>query len=143
MSKGRMEAFTDAVMAILITIMVLELKLPKGDSLADLGALWQVFLSYVLSFIYLAIYWNNHHHMMQAVKQVNGKVLWANIHLLFWLTLVPFVTSWVGENNFTFWPVVLYGAILLMAGMAYYFLAHSLAALHGSGSALSKAIGSD
>ncbi|HSU26829.1 MAG TPA: TMEM175 family protein, partial [Chitinophagaceae bacterium] len=131
MSKGRLEAFSDAFLAIIITIMILELKVPHGDKLEDLKPLLPVFLSYVLSFIYIAIYWNNHHHMMQAVKQVNGPVLWTNIHLLFWLSMVPAVTGWMGENNFTTWPVALYGFILFMAGLAYYFLAHCLAELHG------------
>jgi len=143
MSKGRLEAFSDAFLAIIITIMVLELKVPHGDQLEDLRPLLPAFLSYVLSFIYLAIYWNNHHHMMQTVKQVNGPVLWTNIHLLFWLSLVPAVTHWMGENNFTTWPVVLYGGVLFMSGLAYYFLAHCLADLHGKDSLVARALGSD
>jgi uncharacterized membrane protein len=146
MGKGRLEAFNDGVLAIVITIMVLEMKAPHSDNLVSLKPLLSVFLSYVLSFTYLAIYWNNHHHMMHAAHRVNGKVLWSNIHLLFWLfwlSLVPFVTSWMGENNFTTWPVALYGMILLMAGVAYYILAHSLARLHGKGSGLATAIGKD
>ena len=143
MGKGRLEAFSDGVLAIIITIMVLEMKVPHGDDLQSLKPLLPVFLSYVLSFIYIGIYWNNHHHMIQAARHVSGKVLWANIHLLFWLSLVPFVTGWMGENNFTTWPVVLYGAILMMAGVAYYILAQSLTHLHGKDSALATAIGND
>lgn len=114
MRKSRLEAFSDGVLAIIITIMVLELKVPHSDRLSDLQPLWPVFLSYVLSFIYVGIYWNNHHHMMHAVQHVNGTVLWANTHLLFWLSLIPFTTAWMGENHFTLWPVVLYGVVLLM-----------------------------
>jgi len=143
MGKGRLEAFSDGVLAIIITIMVLEMKAPHGDDLQSLKPLLPVFLSYVLSFIYIGIYWNNHHHMIQAARHVSGKVLWANIHLLFWLSLVPFVTRWMGENNFTTWPVALYGAILMMAGIAYYILAHSLTRLHGKDSTLATAIGKD
>ncbi len=143
MSKGRLEAFSDAFLAIIITIMILELKVPHGDKLEDLKPLLPVFLSYVLSFIYIGIYWNNHHHMFQTVKLVNGPVLWTNIHLLFWLSIVPAVTAWMGENNFTRWPVVLYGFILFMAGLAYYFLAHCLAVLHGKDSSLAQALGRD
>lgn len=143
MSKGRLEAFSDGVLAIIITIMVLELKIPHGDSLADLKPLLPVVVSYLLSFIYIAIYWNNHHHMLHAVTTINGAVLWTNAHLLFWLSLVPFVTGWMGENNFTTIPVALYGFVLLMAGMAYYFLSHSLTDLHGKNSTFTKALGSD
>ena len=143
MGKGRLEAFSDGVLAIIITIMVLEMKVPHGDDLRSLKPLLPVFLSYILSFIYIGIYWNNHHHMIHTARHVNGKVLWANIHLLFWLSLVPFVTGWMGENNFTTWPVVLYGVILMMAGVAYYILAHSLTQLHGKDSALATAIGND
>jgi len=143
MGKGRLEAFSDAVLAIIITIMVLEMKVPHGDSLASLKPLLPVFISYILSFVYLGIYWNNHHHMLHAVKHVNGRALWANIHLLFWLSLIPFVTGWMGENNFSTMPVVLYGIVLLMAGVAYYFLAHILAGLHGKNSTLAEAIGKD
>ena len=143
MGKGRLEAFSDGVIAILITIMVLELKIPKGASLADLADLWPIFLSYVLSFIYLAIYWNNHHHMLHAVNRVNGTVLWTNVHLLFWLSLIPFTTGWMGENNFSLWPVVLYGVNLIFAGIAYYFLAHCLVSIHGKDSAFAKALGND
>jgi len=143
MGKGRLEAFSDGVLAIIITIMVLEMKVPHGDSLASLKPLVPVFISYILSFIYIGIYWNNHHHMLHAAKHVNGKTLWANTHLLFWLSLVPFVTHWMGENNFTVWPVALYGIVLMMAGVAYYILAHSLISLHGKNSTLAEALGSD
>jgi len=143
MGKGRLEAFSDGVLAIIITIMVLEMKVPHGNSLTDLEPLLPVFLSYILSFIYIGIYWNNHHHMLHAAHKVTGTVLWTNIHLLFWLSLVPFVTAWMGENHFSRWPVVLYGVVLLMASIAYYFLAHSLSSVHGKDSTLAKAIGSD
>ncbi|MEO6454055.1 MAG: TMEM175 family protein [Ginsengibacter sp.] len=143
MGKGRTEAFSDGVIAIIITIMVLEMKVPHGDSLLSLKPLLPVFLSYILSFINIGIYWNNHHHMLHAARHVNGKVLWANIHLLFWLSLVPFTTGWMGENHFAKWPVVLYGIVLFMAGMAYYILARSLIVLHGKNSTLSEAIGKD
>ncbi|MGK2864547.1 MAG: TMEM175 family protein, partial [Chitinophagaceae bacterium] len=127
----------------IITIMVLEMKVPHGTSLASLKPLLPVFISYILSFIYLSIYWNNHHHMLHAARQVNGKTLWANIHLLFWLSLIPFVTGWMGENNFATLPVVFYGIVLLMAAVAYYILAHSLAGLHGKNSTLAEAFGKD
>lgn len=143
MTKGRLEAFSDGVLAIIITIMVLELKVPHGNDFASLKPLLPIFSSYVLSFINIAIYWNNHHHMMHAVHKVNGTVLWANIHLLFWLSLFPFCTAWMGENNFSLWPVVLYGGVSTMAGIAYYFLAHCLASLHGKDSTLAKALGKD
>jgi len=143
MGKGRLEAFSDAVLAIIITIMVLEMKAPHQDSLASLKPLLPVFISYILTFVYVGIYWNNHHHMLHAAKHVNGRTLWANTHLLFWLSLIPFVTGWMGENNFSTWPVVLYGFVLLMAGIAYYLLAHSLASLHGKNSTLAEAIGKD
>ena len=143
MSKGRLEAFSDGVVAIIITIMVLELKIPQSASLAELRPLAPVFLSYVLSFVYIGIYWNNHHHMLQAASRVNGRVLWANLHLLFWLSLVPFVTGWMGENHFAATPVALYGVVLLMAGIAYYILARSLAALHGTESRIAIALGKD
>ena len=121
MSKGRMEAFSDGVLAIIITIMVLEIRVPHGDTLASLKPNFPIFLSYVLSFINIGIYWNNHHHMLFTIQHVNGKTLWANMHLLFWLSLVPFVTGWMGENNFTVWPVALYGIVLFMAGLAITF----------------------
>ena len=143
MTKGRLEAFSDGVIAIIITIMVLEMKVPHGDSLQSLKPLLPVFFSYIHSFIYIGIYWNNHHHMMHAAHKVNGSVLWKNLHLLFWLSVVPFATGWMGENNFTTWPVILYGAVLLMAGIAYFFLAHSLTNLHGRESGFTKALGSD
>ena len=143
MTKGRLEAFSDGVMAIIITIMVLELKVPHGGTFKDLSPLLPIFISYVLSFIYLAIYWNNHHHMMQTVKHVTGKVLWANIHLLFWLSLVPFVTGWMGENHFTSASVFLYGVILLGAAIAYFILQRLIIKDHGKDSILSKALGND
>ena len=143
MSKGRLEAFSDGVIAIIITIMVLELKVPHGDDLATLVPLLPVLLSYVLSFIFVGIYWNNHHHMLHAVRKVNGAVLWANLHLLFWLSLIPFVTGWMGENHFASLPVAMYGVVLLMCGVAYYILARLLIRLHGPDSALAHAVGSD
>ena len=143
MGKGRLEAFSDGVLAIIITIMVLEMKVPHGDNLSDLKPLLPVFLSYILSFVYIGIYWNNHHHMLHVVHKVTGTILWTNTHLLFWLSLVPFATSWMGENNFSTWPVVLYGVILLMASIAYYFLAHSLINVHGKESTLATALGKD
>lgn len=143
MSKGRLEAFSDGVIAILITIMVLELKVPHGGELADLKPLAPVLLSYALSFLYLGIYWNNHHHLFQISKEVDGRVLWANLHLLFWLSLLPFATAWSGENHFSRWPVVLYGAVLLLAGAAYFILARALISLHGTSSRLATALGRD
>jgi uncharacterized membrane protein len=143
MTKNRLEAFSDGVIAIIITIMVLELKVPHTIELSGLRDLVPVFLSYVLSFVYVAIYWNNHHHLLHAVHQVNGPVLWANMHLLFWLSLVPFVTGWMGENHFAAVPVLLYGVVLLMAAVAYTILVRALIALHGRDSALAKAIGGD
>ncbi|GAC1424731.1 MAG: TMEM175 family protein [Flavisolibacter sp.] len=143
MGKGRLEAFSDGVLAIIITIMVLELKLPQGNSLEALSPLWPVFMCYVLSFVNIGIYWNNHHHMLHATEKVNGSVLWANAHLLFWLSLIPFATSWMGENRFALWPVVFYGIILMMAGSAYYLLARCLMNLHGRNSIFSKALGKD
>ena len=143
MSKGRMEAFSDGVIAILITIMVLELKVPREAGLAALLPLVPVFLSYVLSFLFLGIYWSNHHHLLQAIKHVDGRVLWANLHLLFWLSLVPFVTGWVGENNFASWPVACYGVVLLFAAIAYFILTRVLIALHGRDSVLATAVGRD
>ena len=122
MTKGRLEAFTDGVMAVIITIMVLELKAPHGADLAALEPLMPVFLTYILSFVYLGIYWNNHHHMLHATDRINGGILWANLHLLFWLSLVPFTTAWMGENHFAAAPAALYGAVLLMSGLAYTLL---------------------
>ena len=143
MGKGRLEAFSDGVLAIIITIMVLELKVPHGDSPELLKPLLPLLLSYILSFVYIGIYWNNHHHMLHAVKVVNGTILWANIHLLFWLSLVPFATEWMGENHFSQWPVAIYGFVLLMAGVAYYLLSQCLSSLHGKNDALTQAIGKD
>ncbi len=143
MGKGRLEAFSDGVIAIIITIMVLEMKVPHGDSLASLRPLLPVFVSYILSFVNVGIYWNNHHHMLHAAQKVNGKVLWNNIHLLFWLSLVPFVTGWMGENHFSSAPVALYGVVLLMAAISYTLLARALSMLHGEHSALAKAMGKD
>jgi len=143
MHKGRLEAFSDGVLAIIITIMVLELKAPHGPNAADLKPLLPVFLSYVLSFIYLAIYWNNHHHMFQATARVGGAVLWANLHLLFWLSLFPFVTDWMGENHFATVPTALYGGVLLMAAIAYLILQTVVIAQQGPDSLLAKAVGRD
>jgi len=143
MSKSRMEAFSDGVLAIIITIMVLELAVPHGDNLSALRPLIPVFLSYILSFVFLSIYWNNHHHLFQAVEQINGRVLWANLHLLFWLSLIPFVTGWMGENNFAALPVALYGIVLLFAAIAYFILTRSLLSIHESDSVLATALGRD
>jgi len=143
MGKGRLEAFSDGVIAIIITIMVLELKTPPGVGFESLGPLIPVFLSYVLSFVYVGIYWNNHHHMLHAADKVSGAVLWANLHLLFWLSLIPFATAWMNENEFAAAPVALYGAILLMAGVAYYGLAQCLASVNGKNSVLATAFGKD
>lgn len=143
MTKGRLEAFSDGVIAILITIMVLELKVPHGADWPTLWALKDKFLSYALSFVFLGIYWNNHHHLVQAVRHVDGRVLWANLHLLFWLSLVSFATGWMGENHFAARPVMLYGVILLLCGVAYYILAQVLVAANGEDSHLARAIGKD
>ena len=143
MKKGRVEAFSDGVIAIIITIMVLEMKIPHDNTIAALKPLFPVFLSYVLSFIYIGIYWNNHHHMMHAAKTINGKILWANMHLLFWLSLIPFVTGWMGENHFTKWPIAFYGFVLFMNALAYTILAKLLIKHHGGESTLGKAIGKD
>jgi uncharacterized membrane protein len=143
MGKGRLEAFSDGVLAIIITIMVLELKVPHDASLAAIQELWPVILGYVLSFVYVGIYWNNHHHMLHAITRVNGRILWANLHLLFWLSLIPFVTGWIGENHFAPVPVAFYGLVLLGAAIAYYILAHALIAYHGNDSTLQKALGKD
>jgi uncharacterized membrane protein len=143
MTKGRLEAFSDGVLAIIITIMVLEMKVPHGDTLASLKPLLPVFLSYILSFTYVGIYWNNHHHMMQSVKHVNGKILWANTILLFWLSLVPFSSGWMGENHFSLVPVVLYGINMLMCAISYYILSQILVKVHGKNSALANAVGKD
>lgn len=143
MGKGRLEAFSDGVIAIIITIMVLEMKVPHGDSLESLKPLVPVFLSYVLSFAYVGIYWNNHHHMLHASKKVSGSVLWANLHLLFWLSLFPFATGWMGENHFAAVPSALYGAVLLMAAVAYWILQQTIIACEGPASLLKVAIGGD
>ena len=143
MNKTRLEAFSDGVIAILITIMVLGLHIPQGVEMESLKPLIPVFLSYILSFAYLAIYWNNHHHLLHTVKRVSGGILWANMHLLFWLSLVPFVTDWMGENNFAPFPVALYGIVLLMAAVAYFTLQTMILRKHGKDSLLAKAIGRD
>jgi uncharacterized membrane protein len=143
MGKGRMEAFSDGVIAILITIMVLELKVPHGDTLETLQPLVPVFLSYVLSFIYLGVYWNNHHHMLHTCRRATGSVLWANLHLLFWLSLIPFTTGWMGENHFAALPTALYGVVMLMAAIAYWILQQLIIASQGPHSLLKQAIGSD
>ena len=143
MPKTRLEAFSDGVLAIIITIMVLELKVPHGEDLSVLAPLLPVFFSYVLSFVYIGIYWNNHHHLMHTVKRVNGGVLWANLHLLFWLSLLPFVTGWMGENHFAQLPTVLYGVVLLMAGVAYWILTVTIIHEDGADSLLARAIGKD
>jgi uncharacterized membrane protein len=142
-TESSIEAFSDGVLAIIITIMVLELKVPHGQSLAALQPLLPVLLSYVLSFLYVGIYWNNHHHMIQAAKQVSGAVLWANLHLLFWLSLLPFVTGWMGENHFAPMPAALYGVVMLMAAIAYWLLARAIIAADGPDSLLARAIGKD
>ena len=138
-----MEAFSDGVIAVIITIMVLEMRAPQGATLPALRPLIPVFVSYLLSFVFLGIYWNNHHHMLQAVHSVNGRILWANSHLLFWLSLVPFVTNWMGETHFAALPVAVYGVVLLLAAIAYYVLARVLVAHHGPESALAAALGAD
>jgi len=143
MSKNRLEAFSDGVIAIIITIMVLEMKVPHGDSLGTLTPLVPVFMSYVLSFIYIGIYWNNHHHMLHACAKVSGAVLWANLHLLFWLSLFPFATGWMGENHFASMPSALYGVVLLMAAVAYWVLQQTIIASEGPASVLKSAIGGD
>jgi uncharacterized membrane protein len=143
MSRNRLEAFSDGVLAIIITIMVLELKVPHSADPAALVPLLPVFLSYVLSFVYLGIYWNNHHHMLHATQQVNGAILWANLHLLFWLSLIPFTTGWMGENHFAAAPTALYGGVLLMAAIAYWLLQRVIISHQGGGSPLAKAIGRD
>ena len=143
MGRGRLEAFSDGVLAIIITIMVLELKVPHGVGLSDLRPLIPVLLSYVLSFVFIGVYWSNHHHLLHAVSHVNGRILWANLHLLFWLSLIPFATGWMGENNFAAWPVAFYGVVLLSAAVAYSILTRVLISYHGRDSALAKALGRD
>src|SRR5690348_4267865 len=142
MTTGRVEAFSDGVIAIIITIMVLELRPPHEATLEALRPLLPVLGSYVMSYIYIGIYWNNHHHLLQAAEHVDGKCLWANLHLLFWLSLIPFVTAWMGQNHFTTWPVALYGGVLLCSGIAYYILVRALLASHGN-ELLAAALGSD
>lgn len=143
MTKGRLEAFSDGVIAIIITIMVLELRPPHESDLSALVPLAPKFSSYLMSFVFVGIYWSNHHHLLHAVKQVNGRVLWANLHLLFWLSLVPFVTAWMGENHFSSWTVCLYGTVLLLAAIAYFILAHALISVHGKDSVIATALGAD
>jgi uncharacterized membrane protein len=143
MSRNRMEAFSDGVLAIIITIMVLELKVPHGQDLATLQPLLPIFLSYILSFVYIGIYWNNHHHLLHATRRVGGGTLWVNLHLLFWLSLFPFVTGWMGENHFAALPSALYGAVLLMAGIAYWILVRTIIAGEGRDSLVARAIGKD
>jgi uncharacterized membrane protein len=143
MGKGRLEAFSDGVIAVIITIMVLELKVPHGSRLADLGAVAPVFLSYALSFVSVGIYWSNHHHMLHAARTVNGGILWANLHLLFWMSLVPFVTDWMGENHFAAGPVAIYGLVMLLSGCAYFILSRMLISHNGKDSALAVALGKD
>jgi TMEM175 potassium channel family protein len=143
MGKGRLEAFSDGVLAIIITIMVLELKVPQGAEPPALHSLVSVFVSYVLSFIFIGIYWSNHHHLLHAVREVNGPILWANLHLLFWLSLVPLVTGWMGQNHFAAWPVALYGSVLLLASVAYFILTRTLIMHQGRDSVLATAVGRD
>jgi uncharacterized membrane protein len=143
MKKGRMEAFSDGVLAVIITIMVLEMKSPRGPTLAALRPVLPVLLSYLLSFVYIGIYWNNHHHLLHATQHVNGATLWANLHLLFWLSLIPFTTAWMNESHFESWPVAVYGIILLLAAIAYFILTKILISLHGQGSTLATSIGRD
>jgi TMEM175 potassium channel family protein len=143
MEKGRLEAFSDGVIAIIITIMVLEMKVPHGEEWSALTPLIPIFMSYVLSFAYLGIYWNNHHHMLKAARRIDGRVLWANLHLLFWLSLIPFVTGWMGENHFASIPVGLYGIDLLAAAIAYFILARTLIAVNGADSPIAVALGRD
>ena len=143
MNKTRLEAFSDGVLAIIITVMVLDLRVPRGDNLAALEPLAPVFLCYLLSFVFIGIYWNNHHHMLHAVRRISGAVLWANLHLLFWLSLLPFVTGWMGTNNFGRLPTAFYGVDLLMAGVAYSILCRTLIAADGEDSLLARAIGRD
>jgi uncharacterized membrane protein len=142
-TKGRLEAFSDGVIAIIITIMVLEIHPPHGSDIALLREQLPAFGSYVLSFIYVGIYWNNHHHLLHAAERVGGSVLWANLHLLFWLSLTPFVSAWMGENSFAAWPMALYGCVLFMAGVAYYLLTRALLTQHSPSSALARAVGND
>ena len=143
MGKGRLEAFSDGVLAIIITIMVLEMKVPHDDTIEELLKIGPVFMSYVLSFVYIGIYWNNHHHLMHATQKISGGAMWANNHLLFWLSLMPFASGWMGENHFTKWPVIVYGVVLIMNSIAYYILVRCLVKANGKDSTLAKALGSD
>ncbi len=143
MNKNRVEAFSDGVLAVIITIMVFEMKAPHEPTIQALRQLWPIFLSYILSFIFIGIYWNNHHHLLQTVREVSGRILWANLHLLFWLSLIPFVTAWMGGNHFSAIPVAFYGVVLFMAGAAYFRLSQVLIMHHGKDSALAKAVGKD
>ena len=143
MNKERLTAFSDGVIAVIITIMVLEMKVPHGSGLAALWPLAPVFMSYVLSFVYVGIYWNNHHHLLHAARSIDGRILWANLHLLFWMSLIPFCSGWMGENHFETMPVALYGVVLLMCGIAYYILSRLLIARHGRDSDLAMALGTD
>ena len=143
MTRSRMEAFSDGVIAIIITIMVLELRVPAGSTLSALRPITPVFFSYLLSFVFLGIYWSNHHHLLQVVEHVNGRVLWANLHLLFWLSLTPFVTAWMGENRFAALPAALYGVVLLCAAIAYFILTRALLSIHARDSVLATALGED
>lgn len=143
MNKSRLEAFSDGVLAVIITVMVLEMKPPHATSIQALRPVVPVFLTYLLSFVYIGIYWNNHHHLLHATQRVNGATLWANLHLLFWLSVVPFTTAWMDENHFGPWPVAVYGTVLLMAGVAYFILTRALIRLHGEGSTLAASIGTD
>ena len=143
MSKARLEAFSDGVVAVIITIMVLEMKVPHGRGVEALAPLLPVFLTYVLSYVFIGIYWNNHHHLLHAAERVTGSILWANLHLLFWLSLIPFVTGWMSENHFEALPVALYGVVMLCAGIAYFLLAHCLGSAHGKDSRIARSLGSD
>ncbi len=142
-AKNRLEAFSDGVIAVIITILVLDIKVPQGETWQTLLPALPVFMSYVLSFVYVGIYWNNHHHLLHAISGVNGAILWANLHFLFWLSLIPFTSGWMGENHFSRAPVILYGIVLLMAGSAYSILSHALITYHGIDSTLAKALGND
>ncbi len=143
MGKARLEAFSDGVIAVIITIMVLEMKVPHGTELEALLPMWPVFLAYVLSYVYVGIYWNNHHHLLHAIDHVTGGILWANLHLLFWLSLVPFVTGWMSENHFAAVPTALYGVVLFMSGTGYYLLSKCLIRVHGENSAIARSVGGD
>jgi len=143
MPKARLEAFSDGVIAVIITIMVLEMKVPHGADFASLLPLWPVFLAYVLSYVYVGIYWNNHHHLMHAVQHINGSILWSNLHLLFWLSLVPFVTGWMSENHFAPLPVALYGVVLLFSGLAFVLLTQCLVTIHGEDSQIARSLRGD